>query len=373
MTPPLAPDDDEDLWFLTPLSAGDEQQAPFGRAAVTPPALAEWRAAQGDLAAELAQLAARFGALDERLRRGPEGWRQRLALAEAAEISWWAGDRVPADTLALWVGQRLSGAQDDGPALARAGWAARRLTGGPGPLPGLAGFLARAGDEAGPRSADWQSAMEQADDLHPVVQAAFGHQLWSLAGVSGESRAAAVEAPVVAARIAAGAGRGSAVFLPLALAGAGALRAQGEPSDRLSHWLSGAEQSVLAALALLDRIEGWSHRAEAALAGQSGRTPPRLVRLFADWPFSVSTHGGKGDRRQPCCRSAQSEPDDRPRVDPRGHRARPVPALGSRHRSAKAGLRRRSGQKRAKVRNLCCHQSRISSQFHIQAQQGLGG
>jgi len=288
MTDPA--DDEDDLWFLAPTPEAEERPAASRAPAQPVPGLADWRAAQGDLAAELAHLAARFGALDERLRRAPDGWRQRLALAEAAELSWWAGDRVPADTLALWLGQRLSGAQDDGPARARAAWAARRLTGGPPPLPGLAAFLARPAEEAGPRAADWQAALAGAADLHPFVQAAIGLQLWPLAGVSGEGvsgdvRAAALEGSVVAARLAASAGRGGAPVLPLALAGAGALRAQGRPIDRLSRWLSGADQATLAALALLDRIDGWAGRATSALAAQTGRTPPQLVRLFADWPF----------------------------------------------------------------------------------------
>lgn len=283
MTPP--DDDENDLWFLAPPPEVDERPATLRTSAPPVLALADWRAAQGDLAAELAHLAARFGALDERLRRAPEGWRQRLALAEAADLSWWAGDRVPADTLALWLGQRLSGAQEDGPSLARAAWAVRRLGGGPPPLPGLAGFLARPADDAGPRIGDWQAALAQAADLHPFVQAAIGLHLWPLAAVSGDGPAATIEGPVVAARLAASAGRGGAPFLPLALAGAGALRAQGRPLDRLSRWLSGADQATLAALALLDRIETWTARAGDELAGQTGRTPARLIRAFADWPF----------------------------------------------------------------------------------------
>lgn len=42
----------------------------------------------------LARVAGRLGALDDRLRRGPSGWRHRLALIEAAELSWFVGDRV---------------------------------------------------------------------------------------------------------------------------------------------------------------------------------------------------------------------------------------------------------------------------------------
>ena len=58
------------------------------------------------------------------------GWRHRLALIEAADLSWFTGDRIGPDRLALWITLRLSGVQGDTAALARVGWAVRRMTGG---------------------------------------------------------------------------------------------------------------------------------------------------------------------------------------------------------------------------------------------------
>lgn len=84
-------------------------------------------------AAQLARVAGRVGALDDRLKRGPEGWPHRLALIEAADLSWFAGDRMGPDRLALWITMRISGLQDDTAALARVGWAVRRLTAKPSP------------------------------------------------------------------------------------------------------------------------------------------------------------------------------------------------------------------------------------------------
>ena len=81
--------------------------------------------------------------MDDRLRRGSDGWRHRLALIEAADLSWLAGDRVGPDRLALWMSMRLSGVQDDTAGLARVGWAVRRLTAGPGPEVDLSAFLDR--------------------------------------------------------------------------------------------------------------------------------------------------------------------------------------------------------------------------------------
>lgn len=105
--------------------------------------LDDWQKAEAANAACLARVAGRFGALDDRLRRSPEGWRHRLALIEAADLSWFVGDRVDPDRLALWMSMRLSGVQDDTAGLARVGWAVRRLTGGPRPEANLLDFLDR--------------------------------------------------------------------------------------------------------------------------------------------------------------------------------------------------------------------------------------
>lgn len=82
---------------------------------------------------------------NRRWRKNPVAghWRHRLALIEAADLSWFVGDRIGPDRLALWMALRMSGVQDDAAALARVGWAVRRLTGGPGPEEDLAAFVDR--------------------------------------------------------------------------------------------------------------------------------------------------------------------------------------------------------------------------------------
>jgi hypothetical protein len=236
-------------------------------------------------------------------------------------LSWHSGDRVAPDRLGMWVSLRLSNPQDEAQALSRAAWAVRRPSGGPGPKADLAAFLGRhdpaktAGigpafgtppsDLAG-RLADWQEAMAEAEGLHPIVAAALGFHLWQLGEISGSGAAADLEAAVVAARLAARAGRGGealsgaagngaggaferrtggALFLPLALAGPGALRRGGEVAVLLGRWLAGAEASCLAALLSLERLEAWRRRAGAASVGWSGRTPARLIDALADWPL----------------------------------------------------------------------------------------
>ena len=129
---------EHDLWFLPgPMDEEPDYLLPGPRSKPSETSvIADWARAEAGCAARLARVAGRLGALDDRLHRGPSGWRHRLALIEAAELSWFVGDRVSPDRLALWIALRLSGPQEDSGALSRVGWAVRRLTGGPGPEAG---------------------------------------------------------------------------------------------------------------------------------------------------------------------------------------------------------------------------------------------
>ena len=228
-------------WFLPgPIEEEPDDLPPWPRAERRETAvLDDWRKAEAGHAARLARAAGRLGALDDRLRRGPEGWRHRLALIEAADLSWFSGDRIGSDRLALWISMRLSGVQDDTAALARVGWAVRRLTGGPGPEADLSAFLDRRDTENIPAEAEsfadraggWLGLMADAAELHPITRACLGFHLWSLAGLG--QYGDRMEAAVTAARIAASDGKG-AIFAPLAMAGAEGLRSGGLPADRLA-------------------------------------------------------------------------------------------------------------------------------------------
>ena len=285
-------DTEDDLWFLPgPMDEEPDYLPPGPRAELRETAvLDDWRKAEAGNAARLARVAGRIGALDDRLRRGPKGWRHRLALMEAADLSWFVGDRIGPDRLALWKSMRLSGVQDDTAALARVGWAVRRLTGGLGPEVDLSAFLDRRdpenlGVEAEPfadRAGGWLDLMAQAADLHPVTRACMGFHLWSLAGLG--QHGDRMEAAVTAARIVASEGKG-ALFAPLAMGGAGGLRSGGPPADRLSRWLDGMETACLTAMRHLDDIEAWSARAEAEMSPLSGRTPPALCAVLTEWPL----------------------------------------------------------------------------------------
>lgn len=97
------------MWFLPgPIEEEDAHPPGLGPESDERAILAEWQQAEAGTAAHLARVAGRLGALDDRLRRGPGGWKHRLALTEAADLGWVAGDRIAPDRLALWVALRLS-------------------------------------------------------------------------------------------------------------------------------------------------------------------------------------------------------------------------------------------------------------------------
>lgn len=283
---------EDDLWFLPGPMEEEPDNVPPGPRAEPREAevLDDWRKAEAGNAARLARVAGRIGALDDRLKRGPEGWRHRLALIEAADLSWIVGDRIGPDRLALWNSMRLSGVQDDTAALARVGWAVRRLTGGPSPEVDLSAFLDRRDPESLGRDAEpfadradgWLDLMEQAADLHPITRSCLGFHVWSLAGLG--QHGDQMEAAVTAARIAASEGRG-AFFVPMAMGGAGGLSAGGPPADRLARWLDGIATACLTATRHLDDIEAWSMRAETEMALLSGKTPPALRSVRTEWPL----------------------------------------------------------------------------------------
>ncbi len=283
---------EDDLWFLPgPIEEDADDLPPGPRVEPHETAvLDDWRKAEAGHAARLARVAGRLGALDDRLRRSPEGWRHRLALIEAADLSWFVGTRIGLDRLALWISMRLSGVQDDTGALARVGWAVRRLTGGPGPEVDMSAFLDRRdpenmGTDAEPfadRAGGWLDLLAQAADLHPITRACMGFHLWNLAGLGRNDDR--MEAAVTAARISASEGKGT-VFAPLAMGGAAGLRASGPPTDRLARWLHGMETACLTAMRHLDDVEAWAVRAEDKMSSLTGRTPTALLRVLTEWPL----------------------------------------------------------------------------------------
>lgn len=209
-------------------------------------------------------------------------WRRNPTICRLALVQ----SRLKPQSLMIGVGPRgptrpVSPGRPDGSA---------RLTAGPGPEVDLSAFLDRRdpeniAEEAEPfadRAGGWLDLMVAARDLHPISRACMGFHLWSLAGLNQPGDQ--MEAAVAAARIAASESKG-AVFAPLAIGGAGGLRAGGRPAERLARWLDGLETACLTAMRHLDDVEAWSARAAAMMMPLSGRTPSALRHLLAEWPL----------------------------------------------------------------------------------------
>jgi hypothetical protein len=311
--------DDADLWFLPGPIEDEPDYLPPGPAPEPKESdvVDAWRAAEAGQAAQLARVSARLGILDERLRRGPAGWRQRLALIEAVGLSWLTQDRIGLDRLSLYMALRVSTVTDDAQALYRIGWTVRRLTGGPAPLARRTGvgdletFLDRRDrpgqgeriedakapsrvvemaerDAFGDRAAGWLAMMDQAEDLHPVTRACMGFHLWHVAELSPVDdplEAAVTAARVAITEIAPSGTMPGAIFAPIAMGGGGGFRAIGNPPTRLVRWLNAMESATFAALRKLEEIEAWAAVAARTMVPLSGKTPPMLRDIFISWPL----------------------------------------------------------------------------------------
>ena len=270
----------EDLWFLP-----DEAEVVAGPRAPAPGLVAgeDWRAAEAALAVDLAELAFDAGRLAERLRAAGQGAGQRLALAEAASLSWWTGDRVGADRLALWTSYRIGATEGDGGGLIRTAWAARRLATPPsvGEMAAVAEVLGAEGRGDPLLAEEVSAAMQAVAGLTAVTRGCALFHLWQSLDERPE-HLRGVEAAVLGAKVA---GQWGLAFLPLALTGFESLTAGGPPERRLVSWVQGAHRAVLAALMTLERLAAWRARAEAETADLSGRTPARLIAALAAHPM----------------------------------------------------------------------------------------
>ncbi len=284
---PFDPVEDQAPWFLP----AEDVAETGGTTAPLPQSdrlsllnSAGWREAERQLAADLAELNFDRGRLSERVAAGAGGV-QRLALAEASSLSWWSGDRVTADRLALWLSYRIGAPEEGGAGLIRTAWAARRLA-SPGQGRGLAEAIATSLSDDGRVNAgllaDVASEMEAVADISTVTQGCALCHLWRALDERPE-HLRGLEAAVLGARLAAG--QAALPFLPVTLTGFSALTASGGPETRLAGWISGAHRAVLSALMTLDRLTAWRARAKAETADLQGRTPALLIAAIAAHPM----------------------------------------------------------------------------------------
>jgi hypothetical protein len=282
----------EEPWFLPPQEEGDARNllAPLPRAdRGSLLDAAGWRAAEAALSVDLADLTFDLGRLVERVAFFGQGAVQRLALAEASSMSWWSGDRVTADQLALWLSYRIGAAEEGGEGLIRTAWAARRLaapvTGqGRGQAEGLTASLGDEGRADADLLADVATEMGALEGVNAVTRGAALCQLWRALDERPD-HLRGLEAAVLGARLA---GKGALPFLPLTLTGFSGLTASASPEARLAGWISGAHRAVLSALMMLERLSAWRTRAEAETADLQGRTPAKLIAALAAHPMLAS-------------------------------------------------------------------------------------
>jgi len=348
---------EDDLWFLPgPIAAEPDDLPPGPRAEPAEAAvLDDWRKAEAGQAAPLARVAGRLGAMDDRLMRGPAGWRHRLALIEAADLGWLTGDRVAPDRLALWLSLRLSGVQDDAAALARVGWAVRRLTGGPGPEVDLPAFLDRRdpetlADTAEPfaeRAGGWLDLMAPAPD-HPRLPGLSplgprGPRAERLPAGGGRHRGADRGGRGQGGRLRApGHGRGSERF------GRAAGRRPGcRPSGALARRDGDGLPDRDAAAR---RYRGLGCAGRGCDVAAFGQDAARLARRADRMAPCLRPDGRGSHRRQPRGRPAQPRLDGSPWPDPRGDGAGAVSDVACGELTTKVvGNGKRRGQRHEHV------------------------
>jgi hypothetical protein len=265
----------------------------------------DWLEAEASLARPLAESVEAFARLDERLRAwDPAHARagvERLALGQAAALLWAEGAAVEVERLSLWGAWRIGRSSEEDAGLARAAWAARRLARGRWTLASssaVARFEGRmlradAGDGDDPE-VEWQAFARVRGDAwiaaaeswaaevrglraaHRFTQACVAERAWRLSGLSDVT--AVLEPAVAAMKIAGRAGRGGALFAPLARR-----RTPGgeRPVERLRGFYADLAAGCAEALIALERMQAWRTRVMAAVADLSGRTPRLLVALLA--------------------------------------------------------------------------------------------
>lgn len=242
--------------------------------------LAEWQAAEAALAQPLAELALDLGRLVERAEVLGPGAAERLAHAEAASISWWTGDRIGADRIALWLSWRIGATGDDAEALLRTAWAARRLSlprpSGRDRAAALAQHLGLDSEAARGLAGDVAALLPGTGQLGAVATGCAAFHLWRLLEERPD-HLRDIEAAVLGARLGLPIEGQALGFLPLSLAGVSGLAASGTVERKLSAWIAGAHHAVLAALMTLERLRRWQVQAGVATADLSGRTPALLI------------------------------------------------------------------------------------------------
>src|SRR5690606_33236518 len=106
----------------------------------------------------------------------------RLAQSEAASLSWWTGDRISADRIALWLSWRIGAEGEDGGALIRTAWAARHLAAPASAAPDLGSRICQdlglPREESQKLAADVAEVLPSSSELGPIATGCATFHLW---------------------------------------------------------------------------------------------------------------------------------------------------------------------------------------------------
>ncbi|RWR30454.1 hypothetical protein D2T29_12340 [Sinirhodobacter populi] len=283
---------DEDLWFVPPFES-DEEEDPFAMPLPKAPRQSlldhsEWRAAEALHSHAIADLRFDLGRLVERVQMMGRETVERLAHAEAASLSWWLGQRISQDRIALFLAWRISATGGDTEALQSVAWAARRLMAPPHTDGSLADrIVSHLGighlkdmDATG----DLADLIPDGSDLDAITTACAVFHLWrTLADRPDHARE--IEAAVIGARLAMANAGQHLGFVPISLAGSKPLTASGSVERKLAGWIAGIHASILSALLTLERLRQWKSGATVAIEDLNGRIPMLLIGIFSHHPM----------------------------------------------------------------------------------------
>ncbi len=257
-----------------------------------------WRAAQAQLATELAGAAMAVGRLDALLAASgadAAGAIRRTALIEVEEIMWAQGTPLPRDEIGRDLMEARAGTDLD--AMAQARWAIRRLEGRGDPAD-LRGFLGlhRLSDAdltlpgARPVGADFDASaaalMTAAGgyaDLHPLARAPALRLLWRRADLSPPELLA--ESAVWTARQMAQ-GCEALPFVPLSRHGRGVWIESGDPLRRLARQLDAVRRGADGARVQMQQLTAWAAQARAATAPIKGHNLARVIAVLVARPLA---------------------------------------------------------------------------------------
>ncbi len=258
-----------------------------------------WRAAQAELAVELALAAQALGRLDEVMagqgEAARDGATRRLALIEIEAMLWAEGRPLRREEIGRDLMEARAGADLEAMRIAR--WGLRRLE-GQGATTDLRGFLGLyrtglgglaeplatrpTGEDFDAAEAEFRAMAATLEGILPLARAPAMRSLWRLCGISPPE---ALSEPATWTARDMAADCEALAFVPHGRHGRGVWIDGGPPAERLRRHLAAVTQGATEARQELARIAAWQARALAATARIKGENPARVIAELAAQPL----------------------------------------------------------------------------------------